>query len=114
MVEADRPDNRMNDGYCDPQGRFWAGTMSMTHQREAGALYRLDPNGHVTQILTDVTTSNGIDWSLDGSIVYYVDSGTGRIDVFELDAEAGALRSRRPLVAIDPEHGKPDGLIVDS
>jgi len=114
MVEADRPDNRMNDGYCDPQGRFWAGTMSMTHQREAGALYRLDPDGQVTQIVTGVTTSNGIDWSLDGSLVYYVDTGTGRIDVFDFDAEHGRLLSRRPLVTIAPELGKPDGLIVDA
>ena len=69
-VEADLPDNRMNDGYCDPQGRFWAGTMSMVHQREAGALYRLDPDRRVSRILAGVTTSNGIDWSPDGSRVY--------------------------------------------
>lgn len=114
VVEADQPDNRMNDGYCDPQGRFWAGTMSMTPQREAGALYRLDPNGQVTQIITGVTTSNGIDWSPDGRFVYYVDTGTGRIDVFDFDAEHGWLLARRPLVTIAPEHGKPDGLIVDA
>ena len=113
MVEADRPDNRMNDGYCDPQGRFWAGTMSMTHDRDAGALYRLDPNGHVTQMLAPVTISNGIDWSPDGALVYYVDTRTGRIDVFDFDAEGGRLLNRRPLVAIAPEDGKPDGLIVD-
>ena len=113
MVEADRPGNRMNDGYCDPQGRFWAGTMSMTHDRDAGALYRLDPNGQVTQMLSPVTISNGIDWSPDGSRVYYVDTGTARIDVFDFDAEHGTLLNRRPLVEIAPEHGKPDGLIVD-
>src|SRR5205823_5596507 len=65
IVEEDRPDNRMNDGYCDPRGRFWAGTMSMTHARESGALYRFDPDGTVTCMLTGVTTSNGIDWSPD-------------------------------------------------
>ena len=68
VVEADRPDNRMNDGYCDPQaasGRM----MSMASEREAGALYRLDPNGQVTQLIAGVTTSNGIDWSPDGSLV---------------------------------------------
>jgi sugar lactone lactonase YvrE len=112
-VEADLPDNRMNDGYCDPQGRFWAGTMSMVHQREAGALYRLDPDRRVTRILAGVTTSNGIDWSPDGSRVYYVDTGTGRIDLFDFDAEHGQLLNRRPLVAVAPEQGKPDGLIVD-
>src|SRR5262249_32270311 len=74
IVEDDRPDNRMNDGYCDPRGRFWAGTMSMTHAREAGALYRIDPNGQVSCHVTGVTTSNGIDWSLDGRLMYYVDT----------------------------------------
>jgi sugar lactone lactonase YvrE len=55
IVEADRDDNRMNDGYCDAEGRFWAGTMSMVHEREAGGLYRLDPNGAVTQHLSGVS-----------------------------------------------------------
>jgi len=114
IVEDDLPDNRMNDGYCDPRGRFWAGTMSMNHAREAGALYRLDADGSVTCMLRHVTTSNGVDWSPDERLMYYVDTGTRRIDVFDFDAAAGTITSRRPLVTIDPAHGKPDGLIVDS
>jgi sugar lactone lactonase YvrE len=114
IVEADHHDNRMNDGYCDARGRFWAGTMSMTHEREMGALYRLDPNGTVSQHLSGVTTSNGLDWSPDGRLLYYVDTGTGRIDVFDFDGQAGTIAGRRPLVAIAPAQGKPDGLIVDA
>jgi sugar lactone lactonase YvrE len=114
IVEADRQDNRMNDGYCDARGRFWAGTMSMTHQREAGALYRLDPDGTVTTQIDYVTTSNGIDWSLDGRQMYYVDTGTSRIDVFDFDVEHGVIARQRPLVTIPAEQGKPDGLIVDA
>ncbi len=114
IVERDRPDNRMNDGYCDPRGRFWAGTMSMTHVREAGALYRLDPNGEVTCMLTGVTTSNGIDWSPDGRLLYYVDTGTGRIDLFDFDLDDGAIWGRRVFAVIPENEGKPDGLIVDA
>jgi sugar lactone lactonase YvrE len=114
IVEAPRKDNRMNDGYVDARGRFWAGTMSMTHEPEAGALYRLDPDGTVTQHLGGVTTSNGLDWSLDGRLLYYVDTGTRRIDVFDFDVDAGTIANRRPLVTIAPDQGKPDGLIVDA
>lgn len=114
IVEEDRPDNRMNDGYCDPRGRFWAGTMSMSHAREAGSLYRLDPDGTVTRMLDGVTTSNGIDWSPDGRLMYYVDTGTARIDVFDFDPDEGAISRRRPLVAIAEADGKPDGLVVDA
>jgi sugar lactone lactonase YvrE len=114
IVEDDKPDNRMNDGYCDARGRFWAGTMSMKHERGEGALYRLDPAGQVTRMLRGVTTSNGIDWSLDNSLMYYVDTGTRRIDIFDFDLDNGDISNRRPLVAIDEGDGKPDGLIVDA
>jgi sugar lactone lactonase YvrE len=114
LVEADKPDNRMNDGYCDAQGRFWAGTMSMSREKQAGALYRLDPNGRVTRMLDAVTTSNGIDWSLDGTTMYYIDTDTSRIDVFDFDAARGEIANRRPFVTIPEDAGRPDGLIVDA
>lgn len=113
-VEAGNPRNRMNDGYVDARGRFWAGTMSMDREREKGALYRLDPDGTVTKHLSNVTTSNGIDWSGDSRLMYYVDTGLPRIDLFDFDLERGVLANRRPFVTIDPAEGKPDGLIVDA
>ena len=113
-VEADNPRNRMNDGYVDARGRFWAGTLSIDREREQGALYRLDPDGTVTRHLTGVTTSNGIDWSGDSRRMYYIDTGWPRVDVFDFDLEHGAISNRRPFVAIDPAEGKPDGLVVDA
>lgn len=113
LVEADNPRNRMNDGYVDARGRFWAGTMSMHHEREQGALYRLDPDGIVTQHLTGVTTSNGIDWNGDSTLMYFIDTGLPYIDIFDFDLERGTLANRRHFVKIDPAEGKPDGLIVD-
>jgi sugar lactone lactonase YvrE len=114
IVEDDRPDNRMNDGYCDPRGRFWAGTMSMAHEPEAGALYRLDPDMRATRMLDHITTSNGIDWSPDERLMYYVDTGTRRIDVFDFDAAAGTVANRRTFADIAIKDGKPDGLVVDA
>jgi len=113
-VEADRPQNRMNDGACDAEGRFWAGTMALDEGPGAGALYRLDPDGTVHTMLTGVSISNGIDWSLDGRRMYYVDSPTRRIDVFDFDERAGAIANRRTFVALLPEAGYPDGITVDA
>lgn len=113
-IEKDKPNNRMNDGYVDARGRFWAGTMSMVKERNQGALYCLAPDGSVTRHLTGVTTSNGIDWSTDNKRMYYIDSGEGRIDVFDYNLDRGVLSNRRVLATVDPAAGKPDGLVVDS
>ena len=113
-VEADRPQNRMNDGACDPAGRFWAGTMALDESPGQGALYRLDPDLTVHTMVTSVTISNGIDWSLDGRRMYYVDSPTRRIDVFDLDGQSGGITNRRPFATIPAEAGIPDGLTVDA
>lgn len=113
-VELDKPGQRMNDGACDPAGRFWAGTMCMQERPGLGALYRLDPDGSVRTMATDVGISNGIDWSLDDTRMYYVDSLTQRIDQFDFDLDTGAIANRRPFAVIDPADGCPDGLTVDA
>jgi len=89
-----RPDVRMNDGAVDSRGRFWAGTMQLDSEPGAGALYRLDPDGSVHTMLNGVTISNGIAWSPDESVMYYVDTPTRRVDVFDWDPEAGSIRNR--------------------
>ncbi|HYN07951.1 MAG TPA: SMP-30/gluconolactonase/LRE family protein [Vicinamibacterales bacterium] len=113
-VEADQPETRMNDGCVDRRGRFWAGTMGMGGVRERGALYRLDPDGSVTRVLTGVSISNGIDWSPDDRLMYYVDTPTGRVDCFDFDADDGAIRNRRAWVDVPTKLGWPDGLVVDA
>jgi len=105
---------RMNDAKCDPQGRFWAGTLSMDMKPGAGALYRLNPGGGVTTVLQCVTCSNGIDWSLDGKTMYYVDSMTHRIDCFDFEPVSGTIANRRTFVEIGLAGAVPDGLTVDS
>jgi len=109
-----RPEVRMNDGKCDAAGRFWAGTMAFDFRPGAGALYRLDPGLGVNTIVPGVTISNGLDWTLDGQAMYYVDTPTGRIDLFDFDPLTGAIANRRPFVEIPPSAGSPDGMTVDS
>lgn len=112
-IEDARSDTRMNDGYVDPQGRFWAGTMGLGGVKERGALYRLDRDGSVQRMLTGVSTSNGLDWSPDGATMYYTDTRTSRIDMFDFDGPSGTISRRRLFVSIPEEIGYPDGLIVD-
>jgi sugar lactone lactonase YvrE len=112
-VEQDRPGNRMNDGKCDSRGRFWAGSWTIDLTPD-GALYRLDTDGTVSRLLEPVTCSNGIGWSPDDSLMYYIDSTTYRVDVFDYDSDSGAIAGRRPLVEIPELHGMPDGLTVDA
>jgi sugar lactone lactonase YvrE len=103
---------RMNEGGCDPDGRFWCGSMAYDQRPGAAALYRLDPDGTVRAVLEGVTVSNGLDWSPDGSLAYYDDTATHRVDVFDYDRDAG-LTGRRPFVQM-PDDGNPDGLTVDA
>ena len=111
--EAGRTDVRMNDGACDPQGRFWAGTMAYDESPGAGSLYRLELDGSCTTVLTGLTISNGIGWSPDTATMYLCDSGTGRVDAFRFDGTSGAVSERRTLVQIDEAGVAPDGLTVD-
>lgn len=109
-----QPTVRMNDGACDPQGRFYCGSMAYDASPGRGALYRLDPDGTVHTVLTGVTISNGLAWSPDGDIVYYIDSPTRRVDAFDFDPVTGRFSDRRTVVEIPAAQGMPDGMTVDA
>jgi sugar lactone lactonase YvrE len=111
--EAGRSDVRMNDGACDPQGRFWAGTMAHDESPGAGVLYRLELDGSCTTVLSGLTISNGLGWSPDGTTMYLADSGTGRIDAFDFDGATGEISGRRTIVGVTEAGVAPDGLTVD-
>jgi len=102
---------RMNEGGCDPDGRFYCGSMAYDQTPGAAALYRLDPDGSVHDVFGDVTVSNGLEWSPDGSLAYYDDTHTHRTDVFDWSAGTG-LTGRRPFVRFADDE-RPDGLTVD-
>jgi sugar lactone lactonase YvrE len=103
---------RMNEGGCDPDGRFYCGSMAYDQRPGAAALFRLDPDGSTTPVLEEVTVSNGLEWSPDGTHAYYDDTATHRVDVFDYDPDRG-LHGRRPFATI-PDGGLPDGLTVDA
>lgn len=101
---------RCNDAKADPAGRLWFGTMALDMTPGQGGLYRLVAGEGPELVERGVTVSNGLGWSPDGTRMYYVDTGTGRIDVFDYDVATGAATDRRPWVT--PE--RPDGLCVDA
>jgi sugar lactone lactonase YvrE len=113
-IERDRPGNRMNDAKTDPAGRLLAGTTAFDFAPGAGALYRIDADLSWAPVVDDVTTSNGTAWSPDGRRMYYIDSATQGIDVFDYDVATGAVGGRRRLVDIAREDGVPDGMTVDA
>ena len=105
---------RFNDGACDPDGRFLIGTCSTVGSRGQGALYSVERDGGVTELLSGITESNGLAWSLDGTVLYYVDSGEPEIRRHPYDRATGWLGTGEVLLAFSPEQGVADGLIVDA
>ncbi len=104
---------RFNDGRCDRQGRFWAGTMDDVDCSFRGRLYRLDPSGDVRAVLEGIAIPNGLCWSPDGRTMYFTDSPTRTILAFAYDPTTGMPGERRVFATID-EPGIPDGAITDA
>jgi sugar lactone lactonase YvrE len=101
---------RMNEGACDPDGRFYCGSMAYDKRAGAAALHRLNTDRSVDLVLDGLTISNGLDWSPDGSLAYYNDTATGQVDVFDYSREH-SLTNRRRFVGTE---ARPDGLTVDA
>lgn len=108
------PALRYNDGKCDPQGRFWIGSMALDGRKEAGALYRVDHDGTVSQVLDGVSISNGLAWSADRTRFYYIDTPTRCVQVFDYDDAAGSIANGRIAFRIADGAGDPDGMTIDS
>lgn len=106
---------RLNEGGTDRHGRLFAGSMDIDGHIGQSAVFLIDPSSgtpRVSTAFTGVQVSNGIDFSPDGTLAYYVDSLTRQIDVF--DFASGTLANRRPFVRFEEDDGLPDGLTVDS
>ena len=111
-----RPDNRFNDGKCDPGGRFWAGTISTVKKTGDASLYRLDQSGSLTRMIPGVTNSNGICWDQEKKLMYYIDTPTQKVIVYDYELASGKIENSR--IAVDftkfGVEGSPDGMTMDS
>ena len=107
------PGRRANDAAVAPDGTLWAGTMRYDEAPGGGTLSRFAPDGSVGVVLDDVAVSNGTGWSPDGRLMYYIDSPTRRIDVFDVGDDRLPV-NRRQFAVVEEGAGFPDGLAVDA
>jgi len=112
--EADLPRNRMNDGKCDPAGRFWCTSMNPESGLAEGSLYVLEPDLSHRRVHGGYFTPNGIAWSPDGGTMYIADTRRGAIFAFAFDALRGTLGERRIFADLGAMPGGPDGATVDA
>jgi sugar lactone lactonase YvrE len=110
--EAEIPDNRFNDGKCAPDGRAFAGSISLARKPGSAALYRFDPDGRVERVLDGLTNSNGMAWSAGGDTVYHID--TPRKNVRAFDYRDGCFLKGRVVIDTSSFDGVPDGMTIDS
>jgi len=113
------PNNRFNDSKCDPAGRFWAGTMSLTEEKEAGSLYCIEKNKQTgliesKKMISNLTISNGMAWSIDGKTFYFIDTPTYEIVAYDYELSTGQIKNKKLVARIDAEDGFPDGMTMDA
>lgn len=107
-------DMRMNDGKVDPAGRFWAGSMALSFEKDRGSLYILETNNSYQKVLDNITLSNGMGWSPDAQYFYYIDSIPGVLKRFEYDLDNGKISNPKNLITFAAASGVPDGMSVSS
>ena len=125
----DTSQQRFNDGKCDAQGRFWAGSLYEPKDQALGALYMLDGQGLHAMLGGEkegVVTANGLAWSPDGCTAYWADTTAHQVRAFDFDTTRGQLTNARVFYQAAPKPtgwvwgsaapygGRPDGAAVDS
>ena len=104
---------RWNDAKVSPDGALFLGSMAYENQSNEGALYRLSRNGKkLERLFGEVGISNGMDWSVDKTKMYFIDTLSMKVDIF--DYNNGQISNRRTLVEISDGMGYPDGMCSDS
>jgi sugar lactone lactonase YvrE len=105
--------NRFNDGKCDPAGRLVAGTMDMNEKAASGNLYSLEAGQSPRKLLDGIRISNGLAWSPDYKIFYYIDTPTRQVRAFDYDLDTGNIENPRLVIEVPGEMGWPDGMTSD-
>ncbi|NIR40501.1 MAG: SMP-30/gluconolactonase/LRE family protein [Actinobacteria bacterium] len=107
--------NRLNDGRCDPAGRFWVGSMweRPDERRFTGMLHCVEPTGKVTTACREIGVSNGLAFSPDGTTMYFADSLRRTVWAYDYDVSAGSAENERVFTDFTDLPGTPDGACVD-
>ncbi|KAI4106983.1 MAG: hypothetical protein L6R37_001876 [Teloschistes peruensis] len=108
---------RCNDGAVDKAGRYWVGTMNdpkVTSPTDEGVLFRLDPDLSLHRMVESATIPNGMGWSADDGKMYFIDTPTRNIFVYDFDLTSGSISNRQVFFHYpDDEEGAPDGFAQD-
>ncbi len=106
--------NRLNDAKVGPGGDIWVGSMRLDASKPSGGLYRIAPDGSIERKDSGITVANGLDWSPDGRVFYFVDTIAGCIFAYDFEPDSGRLTNKRRFATVPEEEGRPDGLCVDA
>ena len=111
--EPNLPDNRFNDGKCDPAGRLWAGTICLQKRPDA-SLYCLHTDLSVEKKFGPVTNSNGIIWNCAANTMYYIDTPSKKVRAFDFDNATSAITNERVIWDTSADPSSPDGMTIDT
>jgi len=106
--------NRLNDGKCDPAGRFWVGSMSLAEDEAAGSVYILEKDLSIFKKIENVTIPNGMAWRVNHQTFYFIDTPTYEVVAYDYDKNTGSINNKRTIIKIAKEDGFPDGMTIDN
>jgi len=114
--ESHLPDNRFNDGKCDPYGRFWGGTISLKKFKGSASLYCLDTAKNLEKKLEGLTNSNGLTWSQDKKRFFHIDTQSRSIQAYDYNGETSEISLATTIVNTEALgfDSSPDGMTIDS
>ncbi|MFL2847601.1 MAG: SMP-30/gluconolactonase/LRE family protein [Coraliomargaritaceae bacterium] len=109
------PDNRFNDGKCDPYGRFWGGTISLKKIKGSASLYCLDTNQNLEKKLEGLTNSNGLAWSQDKKRFFHIDTPSRSIQAYIYNGASAEISQATTIVDTEALgfDSSPDGMTID-
>lgn len=107
------PRQRMNDAKCDPRGRLWAGRTAADPRAGISSLYRFGKQG-AELVVPDCALANGLGWSPDGALMYFVDSRKHTVYEFDYDLDRGSMSNGRTFISVPETDGFADGMTVDA
>jgi sugar lactone lactonase YvrE len=113
-LEMPNENVRTNDGNVDLNGNYWVGCFANDAKPKQGNLRRISPNLQSKVFLQDITIANGMDWSLDNKICYYIDTPTKKVSRFNFNTETSEFEGELEAIDVSQYSGAPDGMCVDA
>ena len=105
--------HRFNDGKCDVNGNLWIGSLNNKFEPLTGSLYSLGNGLEFKERIKNLTVSNGIAWTKDNRLMYFIDSPSQEVKVYDFDTSKNEINFNRVVIKVPKEFGSPDGMSID-